>query len=197
MNGFAEFMIYALIAVFSQNMLISGASGLTSVLYAAGRPKRLAAMSALVSAFAMLGSAVILPFDLFFPVETSYMPFHGLILSASVLIWYVIAAKIVVRIEKIRDRIGPLLAPAAINGVVLGMPLAANFNGVGDATRLLGLALGTGGGFALASVLIAGGLRRCDNPDLPRALRGVPIMLIYIGLLSLGFMAFGGGMELI
>ena len=52
--------------------------------------------------------------------------------------------------------------------------------------------LGSGGGWALAIVLIAGVREKLKYSDVPPALRGLGITFITSGLMSLGFMSFSG-----
>lgn len=198
MNDFSSFMTYALVAVFAQNMVISGSSGLTGALaVGVSSPRRTLAVSGFVSLFATLGSLAVMPFIRYLPVETAYMPLHGLILGAAILIFYLIACVVVSGMPSIKKTVLPLLAPAALNGAVMGMPLVANLNGVGDLAGIAGLAFGSGIGFLLAVVLIALGKQAADSPAAPPALRGVPLLVIYIGILSLALSAFGGGMRVI
>ncbi|MBE6752931.1 MAG: hypothetical protein E7559_01020 [Ruminococcaceae bacterium] len=196
MTGIGSFMTYALIAVFVQNMLFSGATGMTVTIFAARKVSRLLTIAVLVSVFALLGSLAMLPFDYYAPIWSSYMPVRGIILTGAIILCYLIISRIVSHIENLNDAIGEYLAPAALNGAVFGLPLLLNLNSITDPARVLGLAFGAGFGFALAAWLIAAGMRRADNPDIPPVFRGAPVMLIYIGILSLAFNAFGGGLQL-
>jgi Na+-transporting NADH:ubiquinone oxidoreductase subunit E len=52
--------------------------------------------------------------------------------------------------------------------------------------------LGTGVGWALAIVLLAGIREKLKYSDVPDGLQGLGITFITVGLMSLGFMAFSG-----
>lgn len=52
--------------------------------------------------------------------------------------------------------------------------------------------LGTGLGYTLAIVLLAGIRSRIDESDLPRPLRGAPVVLLSAALMSIAFMGFSG-----
>ena len=52
--------------------------------------------------------------------------------------------------------------------------------------------LGSGTGWAIAIVLLAGILEKMKYSDVPEGLRGLGITFITVGLMSLGFMSFGG-----
>jgi len=52
--------------------------------------------------------------------------------------------------------------------------------------------LGSGAGWALAILLLAGIREKMKYSDVPEGLRGLGITFITVGLMSLGFMSFGG-----
>lgn len=51
--------------------------------------------------------------------------------------------------------------------------------------QAIGFALGSGGGYYLAVVLVAEGQRRLRNRRIPMSFRGLPITLLYLGMLAL------------
>ena len=52
--------------------------------------------------------------------------------------------------------------------------------------------IGSGVGWAIAIVLLAGIREKLKYSDVPEGLRGLGITFITVGLMSLGFMSFGG-----
>ena len=52
--------------------------------------------------------------------------------------------------------------------------------------------LGTGIGFLLAAYLLYTATERLNSPLVPDSFRGFPIMLVYVGILSLALYAFTG-----
>lgn len=196
MSGIGMFLSYALVAVFAQNLLLSGAVGASTLLYSVRKPKRLLAVSGLIALFALLSSLTVLPFDYWIPIWSSYMTVRGIMLSIAIMLWYLIITAIAERIPALADSIAEHIPTAAINGAVLGIPLLLNINSITDPVKIIGLCIGAGAGFALVAWLLNTGLRRANNPDIPPALRGAPVMLIYIGILSMAFCAFGDGLEL-
>lgn len=196
MTGLGSFLTYALLAVFAQNVLFSGMTNLTTTIFAARKTSRLLTISVLVSIFAMLGALAMLPLDYLAPIWSTHMAVRGILLTVAILIFYLIISRIVASFVNLHDAIGEFIAPAALNGAVLGLPLVLNLNSITAFGDVLGLAFGAGFGFALASWLVAAGMRRADNPDIPKAFRGAPVMLIYIGILSLAFSAFGTDLKL-
>ena len=52
--------------------------------------------------------------------------------------------------------------------------------------------VGSGAGFALAVIALAGLREKMKYSDVPEGLQGLGITFITVGLMSLGFMAFSG-----
>ncbi|MDD4413980.1 MAG: electron transport complex subunit RsxA, partial [Oscillospiraceae bacterium] len=81
--------------------------------------------------------------------------------------------------------------------LVFGIALSANHKFAITLLGALGLSLGACAGFMIISWLVAEGMERLDNPDIPKAFRGLPSILIYLGILSLALMGFEGSVSLI
>lgn len=194
-NTIGSFLSYAVIAVFAQNIVLSGATPFGIINMYLQKPRRLAQTSALVSVFSLLAALTLLPFDYIAPMWSSPVPVRAVMLCAAVLLWYLIFSAVLSRLERFKET-AECLPTGALNGAVMVMPLILDINAVSDPVRVCGLAAGSGAGFALAAWLLMCGLRRADNPDIPELFRGTPIMLIYLGLLSLAFSIFGGGISL-
>ncbi len=192
MTEISDILTYALGAVFIQNVVFSAGSEVSLTLLALRKPPKLLAVSLIVSVFSLLSLLTMYPFDLLaWGGWLSYMPIRGVLLSAAALLWYLIIGGIVRRIDSLNAKIGSFIAPAALNSAVMSFPLLAGLEKIGSIWGIFGTAIGAGAGFALASWLINIGMRRANNPDMPKFLQGAPAMLIYIGLLSLLFKAFG------
>ncbi len=197
MRQIGFFFLYLLIAAFSQNLLLNGAVDSAAMLNAVRRPSRLFITAGFTALFAMLCCAVTMPFDRYFPLWaiSSSLPVRIGFTCASVILWYLIVSKIVSLIPGAQDAIGNCVAPGAFSGAAVAAPLLL-FRGesipvsfwegsITNAPSVIGYCLGAGLGFAVASWLLNAGMRRADNPDIPYALRGTPVMLIYIGILAL------------
>jgi Na+-transporting NADH:ubiquinone oxidoreductase subunit E len=52
--------------------------------------------------------------------------------------------------------------------------------------------IGSGLGWAIAIVVLAGIREKLKYSDVPEGLRGLGITFVTVGLMSLGFMSFGG-----
>ena len=56
-----------------------------------------------------------------------------------------------------------------------------------------GFAIGTGVAFFLAALVLSEALARYRNEYMPKAFRGLPSVLIYVGILSMVFVGVTGG----
>lgn len=84
-----------------------------------------------------------------------------------------------------------IMSPAVVNTTVLGTVLVA-YRGNYTLLQYLGLSVGTGLGFAAAAYIINGGLMRIEGMEIGSSFRGLPIKLIYIGIIAVGIYGFIG-----
>lgn len=84
------------------------------------------------------------------------------------------------------------LAPSAFfSCAALGTLLINSYQGH-TLAKSLGFGLGSGIGFTLALLIVELGLRRIALSDVPKAFRGLPIALLYVGLISLAIYGLTG-----
>ena len=89
------------------------------------------------------------------------------------------------------NALGIYLPLITTNCAVLGVALTNVQNEYGFLESVLA-GFGTGVGYTLAIVLLAGIRTRIDEEVLPAPLRGAPIVLISAALMSIAFMGFAG-----
>ena len=77
------------------------------------------------------------------------------------------------------------------NCTVIGA-LFLNSNFGSDIWSYIGYGFGTGIGFFLACFLLNIARDKLDSEKIPKVFRGYPIMLVYIGVISLAFYALAG-----
>ncbi len=189
-------------SVFIQNMALSYFLGMCTFL----------AISKKVDAAIGLGIAVIVVLSVTVPVNNlinTYLLSEGALawagypnvdLSFLGLISYIgVIAAIVQIMEMVLDKYVPALYNAlgvflpliTVNCAILGGALLMverdyNF------TESVVFGAGSGVGWALAIVALAGIREKLKYSDVPEGLQGLGITFITVGLMSLGFMAFGG-----
>ena len=89
------------------------------------------------------------------------------------------------------NQLGIFLPLITVNCAILGASLIMvekNYNLIESVTY----GFGAGFGWALAIVLLAGIWEQLKDSDIPEGLRGLGITYIIVGLMSFGFMSFGG-----
>lgn len=89
------------------------------------------------------------------------------------------------------DALGVYLALITTNCAVLGTALTNVQKDYGFIESIVN-ALGTGIGFLIAIVIIAGIRERMEYNDIPESFKGMPIVLITSGLMAIAFMGFSG-----
>ncbi|NLT65154.1 MAG: electron transport complex subunit RsxA [Acidobacteria bacterium] len=87
--------------------------------------------------------------------------------------------------------LGIYLPLITTNCAIMGLAL---FNITREYTFYQGIvfAVGAGGGFTLALVLMAGIREELELADVPKPMRGVPVTLLVAGILALAFSGFAG-----
>lgn len=189
-------------SVFIENMALAFFLGMCSFL----------AMSKKINAAIGLGIAVIV-------VQTVTVPANNLILNyllkedalawagvtgvdltfLSFISFIGVIAAIVQIMEMVMDKFMPALYNAlgvflpliTVNCVIMGGSLFMVERDYHFAESVI-YGLGSGTGWAIAIVLLAGILEKMKYSDVPEGLRGLGITFITVGLMSLGFMSFGG-----
>jgi Na+-transporting NADH:ubiquinone oxidoreductase subunit E len=89
------------------------------------------------------------------------------------------------------NALGVFLPLITVNCAILGGSLLMQERGY-DFTESVVYGFGSGTAWALAIVVIAGIREKLKYSDIPDGLQGLGIVFITVGLVSLGFMSFGG-----
>ena len=89
------------------------------------------------------------------------------------------------------NSLGVFLPLITVNCAILGGSLFM-VNRSYNFSESIVFGLGSGVGWAIAIVVLAGIREKMKYSDVPEGLRGLGITFITVGLMSLGFMSFGG-----
>lgn len=100
---------------------------------------------------------------------------------------------IIFRVDGARRAVA-VLPMATFNTCLLGTLLISSVQNFNFA-QTLGFALGSGVGYVLAVVVVMGGEKRLESEKIPAMFRGLPITLLYIGILALAIYGFTGHMA--
>ena len=121
-----------------------------------------------------------------------------LMIIAITALLYIVAVLILYnKFPSLFNRIKRLVPVAAFNNLVIGIAIIINHQFAVNLPGAIGLALGTCAGFLMLSWLTTEGIERLDNPDVPKAFRGLPSVLLYLGILSLALMGFSGSVSIL
>lgn len=191
MTVLAEMALSALLAVTAENVLFAGGAGFSRVFRSAENPRSIGADSLLVTLFALISSLCGLWLWPLLPASGAERT-AALAASAAVVC---AAASFLARffLPGLYKKLGPRIAGAAVNTVVLSMPYAERLLSSSGFAGAAGMALGTGLSYFLACEAVSKAVALCKNPDMPKAFSGLPAILIYIGILSMAFAGFTGG----
>lgn len=192
MEAFATLLTTALISIFFQNTIFERAFGTNVLLYCARKKENLLGFSFGVVYITTISAIVIYFIDgamAQYEIYEIIMPFlYILVISIIYIISLVTVWKF---LPKVFVKIRKYVHLSVFNCCVLGA-LFLNSQYGHDIFSYIGYGLGTGLGFLLAAYLLYIGHKRLYSELVPAAFRGLPIMIIYVGILSLAFHAFIG-----
>ena len=150
-----------------------------------GRKYGSAAMGFSVAAVTLLAAAVTWPlYRLLVLLGAEYLETLIFVLVV-LLVVYVLGAMF----AKSGKPVGAYFPLVALNSAVLGLALNNITEGYTYVEALFA-ALGAGLGFVLAMVLFAGVKSKINERYVPKAFRGLPVMLLAASIISLAFYAF-------
>ena len=193
MNLFVDFIITALYAAFFQNIVLSGGYGIGEAVRIGSKPKQIGIVSLFVVIFSVAATVSCRALDLIPQINAMGFIEHLLIFAGVEFVIYLLVILIMIKGFKASKGFLKLIGIAGFNTLVLALPLLNRMSSSGGILEALGMAIGAGISFALATTLISVGIKRIkSNPELPESFRFTPAVFIYIGLLALAFMGFSG-----
>ncbi len=176
-----------------ENVVFTRALGSGQLMIETGKPRGMLMLSALLTAMMTVSALLCAPAtalaDMIF--DNSYIgrPVVMTVIIAAVyalvclLLWFVS--------PRTYRRIASRLSFAAFNSALLGCALIMQNRGY-DLVERLGYALGGAIGFIVAIIIVREGERRIAVSRVPKAFRGYPATLIYLGLVSLAVFSLLG-----
>ena len=190
MNAF----LYLLTAAVLQNFVLSTGFGSSMSLRLSRRPSTLLSFGGLLAVFSLLSVAAVHPLDKLLAMQPLVKFFRPLLIIAVVSVLYILlyAVLSIVKWHGLRR----MLPTVAFNNVTVGILLIINHQFTLPPITALALSIGAVIGFTALSLLIGDLRRRLDHPDVPIAFRGLPLLLVCLGLLALGLMGFSSSVVL-
>ncbi|MBQ1204197.1 MAG: hypothetical protein II363_05485 [Clostridia bacterium] len=190
---FSFFVTIALL----QNIVLTTGFGASLVLLIVRKPKNIWLFSGIMTAFSVLMVLIAYPLDMYFGTAITNL-WRPLMMIGILVILYIPATLIIRRWwPSFYTRISRLLPMAAFNSLTVGIALVTNVQFSSNLGGNIGLTFGACLAFGVITWLVAEGIERLDNPDMPAAFRGMPATLLYIGILALALLGFTSNFSLI
>ena len=192
MSYIIQFLTMMLTALFVENIIFTRALGTSWLFYLIKNPKEILKYTLLLTGVTTLSGIIGYPLrGLLHSHEMSHVlvPIMFIAITAAV---YLAAYFVIIKFfpEKFENP-GLNLGTAVFNCAALGTLLVpANIRL--DLISTIGYGIGMSLGFGFAAVIVGYGLTRLEYCRVPKIFRGVPIALIYLGLLSLAFYGLVG-----
>lgn len=193
-TALGTFFIYAVAALFAQNAVFARGMGISRVIQLVGDDDTstllfgclLSVICVLNAPVAYLINHVIEPLS----ERTLVRPLAYVVCTGIVcgVLWLALTY---LRSLPYHSQLRDMLPNAAFNTCVAGTMLVATTQSY-TLPQSIGFGFGSGAGYFLAVLLVAEARRRLQGSEVPKAFRGLPIVLVYIGILSLAIYGFTG-----
>ena len=193
MQAVGVFFSYAVLAVFAQNAVFTRGLGVSRLVQLVGDERTssgwfallLCVTQVLVAPLVYFAGSFIAPL----PNRAQLRPVMYLTCIAAVCLFELLVLKLAKGPRS--GQLIRILPVAAVNSGVLGTVLVERTQSF-TLEQSLGFGLGSGLGYLLAVMLVTEADRRLRSEAIPEAFRGLPITLIYIGVLALAIYGFTG-----
>lgn len=187
------FFSYAVLAIFAQNAIFTRGLGVSRLVQLVGDKRTsswwfalmLCIMQVLVAPLAFYAGRLLAPL----PNRAQLRPVVYLACIAVVCLFELVVLKLAKGPRS--GQLIRILPIAAVNSGVLGTVLVERTQSF-TLEQSIGFGLGSGLGYLLAVMLVTEAQNRLRSRAIPEAFRGLPITLIYIGVLALAIYGFTG-----
>ena len=192
MDVLARIVSAAMVSVFVQNAIFDRAFGSNVTIYASRKNSTVIGFTLGITAMTTIASIISYFVDCaMLPMEYGWL-FMPLIYVSIISVLYIIGLLFLWNLfPKLFKRVRKYVHLTIFNCTVIGA-LFLNSNYGSDIWAYIGYGFGTGIGFFLACFLLNVARERLDSDKIPKVFRGYPIMLIYIGVVSLAFYSLAG-----
>ncbi len=192
MEVLAQLISAAMVSIFVQNAIFDRAFGSNVAIYSSRKNGTVIGFTLGITAMTTIASVISYFVDqAMLPTEYGWL-FMPIIYAGIISVLYVLALLFFWRVfPKLFKRIRKYAHLSIFNCTVIGA-LFLNSNYGSGLLSYIGYGFGTGIGFFLACFLLNIAREKLDSDKIPKVFRGYPIMLIYIGVVSLAFYALAG-----
>ena len=192
MELFASILNAAMLAVLLQNSIFERALGTNIMIYASRKKEHVVGFSLVITYTSTLSSVVAWILDINLSEYEHFGILMPLLYILVISVIYISGLMLIWKfMPKLFGRIKTYVHLSVFNCSVLGA-LFLNSQFGGDLAGYVGFGIGTGLGFFFAGYLLYIAHPRLNSELVPAAFRGLPVTLVYIGIISLALYAFVG-----
>lgn len=191
-TAFSEMIMYFFAAAFTQNLILTTGLGSSLLFRIMQKPFGIRRFSFFLFLFTLLTSCTFYPIDMLLDNNLIVIKMLRPVLIVVITsIWYFIISLILIKSKQYQfHHFRAVLTFSAFNNIVIGIPLICNHQFPCGFLGTIGLSLGACLGFVIIMWITREALHRMNHPDMPKALQGFPIVLIFIGILALALYGF-------
>lgn len=192
MQFLISFFTAAMAAIFIENTIFTRALGTSRMLMVVKSPKTMLKFGVLLTFITTVSGFLGWVANLIIHPLSIKLYIEPLVYVIVLVVVYILTSIVLYFVfPKIYRKLSEILLLAVFNCAALGAILLPAHNSLlsveASLASNLGFAFGTGIAFFLATLLVFEGTRKMKGNHIPKAFRGLPATLIYIGLLSLAF----------
>ena len=192
MQIFLNIVSAALAAIFVQNLILERALGANVLLYASRKKEHVVGFAAAITYTTTIASPFIWIFDTLLGKNEYYGIIMPLLYVVTIALIYIITLVVIWRFfPSFFKTLRKYVHLSVFNCSVIGALFLCSQQG-SDLFAYIGYGFGTGIGFLVAAYLLYAAAERLNSKLVPAAFRGYPIMIVYVGILSLALYAFTG-----
>lgn len=194
MNAF----LYLVTVALFQNFVLTTGFGSSLSVRLSRRPATALSFGGLLTVFSVVAVLITYPLDAAIGNSATAKLLRPLLIVAVVSVVYAVFYG---ALKSIRHpaavNLLKMLPTAAFNNMTVGVLLIVNHQFALPLGSAMMLSIGAALGFTLLTLMVGYLRSRLDHPSIPVAFRGLPILLISLGLLALGLMGFASSIALI
>ncbi|MBQ9963593.1 MAG: hypothetical protein IJP14_00540 [Clostridia bacterium] len=196
MSTFIGTVLTFLITATMQNLVLTSGFDASLMLKITRQPRQIVRFNVLLLLFSVTTTCIFYPIDRVLPTTWILRMLRPLIIVCITCILYIAAILILNRLPHIQRRVRHLLPLTAFNNVVIGVALLLNLQVSVSFWQAVAVAIGASVGFWLLCAVTAEVVERLDNPEIPSSFRGLPGILVFLGLFALALMGFSSVLKL-
>lgn len=191
MTVFFQTILASMAAIIIENVIFTTAFGTSTLIELSKKHWNILSFGGFITEFAVFSSIIAYFFEQLFQDNLTAQKFLPSVYVLSLGLVY-IATLIIIRFisRKVFNSLKKYVHLSAFNCTVLSAVFANSIGGQTLGLRIIN-AVQIGIGFSLAAYLIYANNDKLNSDDIPSAFRGLPIHLLYIGIIAMIIFALG------